>query len=195
MLGLLYPTDPCWLEAVEGDLTALLQDHAQCELKAAHSALSLIGRYGSEFPAMVEPLLALAREESEHVGLVHERLQRRQTEFGHPNTDRYVTALTAAAKQNRHDGVPPLLDRFLVAALIEGRSCERFRLLAEGLGDGDLRAFYRELMVSEARHFTLFNQLAAQAFGESAARARFRVLAEREGAICQRLPFTPQVHG
>lgn len=195
MLGLLHPTDPAWVDAVEGDLSTMLQDHAQCELKAAHSALSLVGRYAAELPSMAAPLLALAREESEHVGMVHERLQQRDLPLGHPQSDRYVTMLTAATKRNRHDGFPPLLDRLLMAALIEGRSCERFRLLAASLKDASLRAFYKELMASEARHFTLFNQLATEAFGQQAAKSRFATLATREGEICRSLPLGPQVHG
>ena len=195
MLGLMQPTDPKWLEAVEGDLESMLQDHAQCELKAAHSALSLIGRFGAELPEMVEPLLALAREESEHVGMVQARLAQHGYDLGYPTSDHYVTRLLDAAKQNKHDGLPQLLDRLLVAALIEGRSCERFKILAEGLRNASLRAFYRELMASEARHFTLFSQLAARAFGDSEARARFEVLAQREATICRELPLGPQVHG
>lgn len=195
MLGLIQPTNPDWLLAVEGDLPALLQDHAQCELKAAHSALSLIGRFGAELPQMVAPLLDLAREESEHVGMVHERIKQHGFEFGYPASDRYVTRLMGAAKQNKHDGMPPLLDRLLVAALIEGRSCERFKLLAGGLKSSDLRAFYKDLMASEARHFTLFSQLAAEGFGASEAKARFDTLAQREADILDNLPLGPQVHG
>lgn len=195
MLGLITPTDPRWLEAAEGNLPLLLQDHAQCELKAAHSALSLIGRHAAELPSMVEPLLALAREESEHVGMVHGHIHQRGFELGYPTSDKYVTQLMAAAKQERRNDVPPLLDRLLVAALIEGRSCERFRILADGLKDASLRAFYRDLMASEARHFTLFSQLAAEAFGSAESKARFETLALREGAICADLPLSPQVHG
>ena len=195
MLGLMQPTDSRWLDAVECDLTAMLQDHAQCEIKAAHSALSLIGRFGAEFPEMVEPLLALAREESEHVGLVQERLQQHGWSLGYPTSDAYVTRLLGAAKQAKHDGFPPLLDRLLVAALIEGRSCERFKILAQGLRDGGLRAFYRDLMASEARHFSLFSQLAARAFGDREAKSRFETLAQREAVICRELPLGPQVHG
>lgn len=195
MLGLLHPTDPAWLEVVEGDLDTMLQDHAQCELKAAHSALSVVGRYGAEAPEFIEPLLALAREEAEHVGAVSQRLAARNTPMGQPGSDTYVTLLTRAARQNHHDGFPPLLDRLLVAALVEGRSCERFRVLAEGLGDGELRAFYRDLMASEARHFRLFTQLADNRFGPQTTKQRFMTLAEREAGIAATLPLGPQVHG
>lgn len=195
MLGLLTPTRPAWVEAAEADLPGLLSDHAHCELKAAQSALSLIARYGGEAPELVEPLSDLAREEASHFRQVHGHLARRSERLGLPASDGYVRELTAAARRDRHDGGPALLDRLLVAALIEGRSCERFRLLADGLGDADLAAFYRGLMASEARHFALFSRLAAERFGTAAARSRFEVLAEREATIVEALPLEPTVHG
>jgi tRNA-(ms[2]io[6]A)-hydroxylase len=195
MLGLMTPTDPAWVEAAEAQLDALLQDHAQCELKAAHTALSLLGRFAAEQPALVEPLVALAQEEADHYRQVTRRLQARGTSLGMPDTDSYVSGLMEAARGNRHDGVPVLLDRLLVAALIEGRSCERFRLLSEGLSDVGLRAFYRELMASEARHFTLFSGLAGECFGAEAARARFETLAEREARLVRATAPSARVHG
>lgn len=195
MLGLLQPTDRRWVDAVEADLPAMLRDHAHCELKAAHSALSLLGRYAGEAPQLVAPLTALAREESEHFEQVHERLRARGENLPMPSNDAYVTALTQAARRNTHDGHPPLLDRLLVAGLIEGRSCERFKLLSQHLDDAELRRFYAELMASEARHFTLFTSLATELFGESATRARMATLAEREAEIVTALPLTAEVHG
>lgn len=194
MLGLLIPTHPHWVETAAADLPALLSDHAHCEIKAAQSALSLVARYAGEMPSLVEPLTALAREESEHFRLVHEQLDRRSERLGLPASDGYVTKLIAAARKDRHD-YPALLDKLLVAALIEGRSCERFRLLGERLPQADLRAFYRDLMVSEARHFTLFCTLATDAYGREATRARFTMLAAREAEIATHLSVGPQVHG
>lgn len=195
MLGLLTPTEPHWVETAAADLPALLSDHAHCEIKAAQSALSLVARYAGEMPSLVDPLTALAREESEHFRLVHEQLSARAQKLGMPASDHYVTRLAAAARQNRHDGAPPLLDKLLVGALIEGRSCERFRLLADRLPQADLRAFYRDLMVSEARHFTLFSTLATEGFGRDASRERLAQLAEREAEIIKHLSVGPQVHG
>jgi tRNA-(ms[2]io[6]A)-hydroxylase len=193
MLGLLKPTDPAWVEAAEADLDGLLGDHAHCELKAAQTALSLLGRYGGEAPQLVEPLTALAREEAQHFAEVERRLRARDGRLGRPRPDEYVVQLRAAA---RRDGTEPaLLDRLLIAALIEGRSCERFRLLSEHLDDAALRAFYASLMAAEARHFTLFSSLAAECFGASESRARLCVLAEREAAIADKLPLGPTVHG
>jgi tRNA 2-(methylsulfanyl)-N6-isopentenyladenosine37 hydroxylase len=195
MLALLTPTDPHWVEIAAANLPALLSDHAHCEIKAAQSALSVVARYAGEMPALVAPLAALAREEAEHFSQVHEQLSLRSESLGLPASDVYVTKLITAARALRHDNVPALLDKLLVAALIEGRSCERFRLLAEHLPDASLRAFYRDLMVSEARHFTLFCSLAADGFGREASRTRLATLALREAEIIKHLSLGPQVHG
>ena len=194
MLGLLTPTLPTWVEAVERDLDRLLQDHAHCELKAAQSALSLAARFGGEAPELVLPLLALANEETEHVAMVHERMRARGVTMSLPDRDDYVVMLRKAANEDG-GGYPPLLDRLLVSALVEARSCERFRLLAEHLSDASLRAFYADLMASEARHHRLFAGAAEERFGASEARARFATLARREGEIVRHLPLGPTVHG
>jgi tRNA-(ms[2]io[6]A)-hydroxylase len=195
MLGLLKPTDPAWVQAAEADLDGLLCDHAHCELKAAQNALSLLGRFGGEAPALLEPLVDLAREEAQHFAEVQRRLRARGASLSTPRQDEYVSQLRTAARSGSHDNQPVLLDRLLIAALIEGRSCERFRLLSEHLADGELRAFYRGLMASEARHFTLFSSLATECFGAEATAERFATLAAREAAIADRLPLGPTVHG
>ena len=195
MLSLLTPTDPHWPEVAATNLPALLGDHAHCELKAAQNALSVVARYAGEFPALVAPLTALAQEEAEHFSQVHAQLALRALQLPLPDSDSYVARLTAAARSDRAEGHPALLDKLLVAALIEGRSCERFRLLSEQLPDADLRAFYRGLMASEARHFSLFSSLGADCFGSAASRARLATLAAREAEIVRKLPLGPQVHG
>ncbi|GAB4195045.1 MAG: tRNA-(ms[2]io[6]A)-hydroxylase [Sandaracinaceae bacterium] len=194
MLGLLAPTDPSWVDAVEGDLDGLLRDHAHCELKAAQSALSLMARFAGEMPELVAPLVALAHEETEHFDQVQRRIRERGGVMSLPESDLYVAALRKAAGRD-HGDRPPLLDRLLVSALVEARSCERFKLLAERLRDASLRAFYADLMASEARHFRLFSRLAEERFGEGEARARLRTLAEREADIAGSLPLGPTVHG
>jgi tRNA-(ms[2]io[6]A)-hydroxylase len=195
MLGLLERTDPSWVDAAQGDLPGLLSDHAHCELKAAQSALGLLARYGGELPALIEPLSALAREETQHFRQVEKRLKARGATLGLPHSDSYVSELQKAANQSRPHASPALLDKLLVSALIEGRSCERFRLLSEHLKDAGLRRFYRALMAAEAKHFTLFFGLASDAFGEDGARARFETLAAREATIAKKLPLGPTVHG
>jgi tRNA-(ms[2]io[6]A)-hydroxylase len=194
MLGLLVPTDPAWVAVIEQDLPGLLSDHAHCELKAAQSALSLVGKYGGPHPELVAPLVALAHEETEHFAEVEKRLAATGRRLGEPRTDDYVGALRKVARRDG-DAVPALLDRLLVASLVEARSCERFKLLATRLEDAELRAFYGELMASEARHYRLFAGLAETLFGVNDARARLGELAAREAQIAGRLPLGPTVHG
>jgi len=193
MLGLRTPTDPRWLETARADLSTLLSDHAHCELKAAQSALSVVARFGGEFPSLVDPLTALAHEETRHFAQVHEVLAARGDRFAPPARDDYVGALQKAARALPKR--PMLLDRLLVSAIIEARSCERFKLLAEGLDEPRLRSFYRGLMASEARHHRLFRDLAASAFGEADVRARLGRLAEAEADVVTSLPIDATVHG
>lgn len=194
MLGLLVPTDRSWIDAARAQLDRLLSDHAHCELKAAHSALSLIGRFGGEAPEIVAPLLALAKEETGHFDQVHDRISARGSALAIPASDGYVVALRRAAREDHRD-YPVLLDRLLICALIEGRSCERFALLAEGLDSAELRSFYGGLMESEARHYRLFCRLAEERFGFEDARARLALLAAREAEVVDQLPLGPTVHG
>ncbi|MET0344040.1 MAG: tRNA isopentenyl-2-thiomethyl-A-37 hydroxylase MiaE [Polyangiales bacterium] len=194
MLGLLTPTDPRWVEAAEANLPELLSDHAHCELKAAVSALSLVSRFGAAYPALIEPLSALAQEETEHFRAVQGELVRRETSLGRSDPDAYVNALWDLTKPERAR-VHVLLDRLLVNALIEARSCERFKLLSEQLSDAGLRAFYRDLMASEARHFRLFCGLSEELFGVKLARDRLSELSRREAGVASRLQLGPRVHG
>jgi len=194
MLHLLAPTDPAWVDAAEADLDRLLADHAHCELKAAQSALSLLGRFAGELPDAVSDLVALAREETAHFHEVQQRLRARGNTLPPPDVDGYVQALRQAARSDHRDH-DALLDRLLVSALIEARSCERFKLLSEYLADDSLRDFYRGLMVAEARHHRLFYDLAAARFGEAATRIRLTTLAAREAEVAHKLPLGPTVHG
>ncbi len=194
MLGLLVPTDPAWVDAAEAQLDRLLSDHAHCELKAAHSALSLVGRFGGEAPEIVAPLLSLAKEETGHFDQVHGRIEGRGSVLAIPASDGYVVALRRAAREDHRD-YPVLLDRLLISALIEGRSCERFALLADGLESAELRGFYGGLMESEARHYRLFCRLAEERFGFEDTRARLSTLAAREAEVVDQLPLGPTVHG
>lgn len=194
MLGLLIPTDPRWVAEAERDLPGLLSDHAHCELKAAVSALSLVSRFGPHYPALVEPLSALAHEETGHFREVSARLNGRGAPLGRQDADEYVNALWNETKPERAT-VPLLLDRLLVSALIEARSCERFKLLSERLADAELAAFYRDLMESEARHYRLFCGLSETLFGVKLARERLSELARREAKVAGKLPLGPKVHG
>jgi tRNA 2-(methylsulfanyl)-N6-isopentenyladenosine37 hydroxylase len=154
MLGLQLPTDPRWAELVEQDIREVLMDHAWCEQKAASNAISLIVRY-PEFTDMVEALIPLAQEELMHFGQVVERIKARGWTLEPERKDHYVNQLLTFVRKDG-DRTERLVDRLLFSAMIEARSCERFKLLSERVKDTELRTFYRDLMVSEAGHYTTF---------------------------------------
>jgi tRNA-(ms[2]io[6]A)-hydroxylase len=191
-------TDPRWVEVALGDLPALLRDHAHCEMKAASNALSLAARWPSR-PRLTRALVELAEEELRHFRALLDELERRGVELGKPETDAYAGELRkAAARSGGRTPAAALGDRLLVGALIEARSCERFRLLADALaarGDA-LAGLYEELFASEARHYTTLVELSAEVLGgERAARARLGEIARAEGEIAARLGAAPAVHG
>lgn len=199
MLCLTTATDPDWADRAVADLPALLADHAHCEMKAASNALSLAARL-PEHPGIARALVALAKEELEHYDAVLVELMRRGIRLPPPEVDAYAAELRAASRRvGRPAPEAALADRFLVAALIEARSCERLGMLAKALaarGEEALAAFYEELFASEARHYRLFVDLAIQVGGdEPAVRARLAELAAAEGAIAARLGRAPTVHG
>ncbi len=181
------------MDTTRGNLGILLSDHAHCELKAAQSALSLVARFGGEFPQLVAPLSALAREETEHFEQVHQVAAEYGTAIGYPEADTYVNAVRTALQGLGN--APNMLDRLLVAAVIEARSCERFKVLSTHMEPEKLRVFYRELMESEARHFALFSQLADDCFGADLARPRLKRLMALEADIIQARSVNPTVHG
>jgi tRNA-(ms[2]io[6]A)-hydroxylase len=190
MLCLKVPTDAAWAVAAMRDADAVLADHAHCELKAAANALSLVARHPGD-PAMAQALSDLAREEIEHFQRVVSLLAARGVTLGPPPVDEYAAALRRAANELprpvRQTDRDRLVDRLLVGALIEARSCERFQLLAEASRDRDpeLHALWKELLASEARHYRTFVDLAVHAAGGERAPviARLEHMAEAEGAI------------
>ena len=154
MLGLKLRTDPRWVNIAESNLEELLTDHAWCEQKAASNAISLVA-YNSELEDLVTDLLAIAKEEVEHFQQVHELMKRRGYALGRERKDDYVNELFKFMKKDgsRNDA---LIDRLLFATMIEARSCERFKVLSENIKDPELATFYRDLMISEAGHYTTF---------------------------------------
>ena len=190
MLGLQAATDAAWAEGALRDLDEVLRDHAHCEMKAASNAMSLAVRHGDR-PELVRALLELAEEELRHFRRVHEMLVARGIPLGTPPIDPYAAALRTAS--TRHGKSPSVVvDRLLVGALIEARSCERFRILSERAPEEELRALYRELLASEAGHYRTFLDLAIaegarDGVDEATVRARLRAFAEVEGAIVARL--------
>lgn len=189
-LGLVATTPAAWVEQVERDPLALLSDHAHCELKAAASGQALVGK-NPDFPRLVDEVSAVVVEEMEHFQLVVAELRRRGGELGPQVPNHYADRLHAASGQGR---TSILLDRLLVAHLIEGRSLERFQLLAEHLADRELAALYAGLVASEGRHRALFLSLARERFGDDAD-ARLAHLATAEARILADLPASPTMHG
>jgi tRNA-(ms[2]io[6]A)-hydroxylase len=160
MLGLKLATDPRWVNLVESNIDEILTDHAWCEQKAASNAISIIVLY-PENAEMVTSLLLLAQEELSHFNMVHERILARNKVLGRERKDPYVNELYSFMKKGERRLVA-LIDRLLFSALIEARSCERFRVLSENIKDPALASFYRDLMVSEAGHYTVFLGFARQ---------------------------------
>lgn len=165
MFKLKLPTDSRWVNIAEKNLQEILTDHAYCEQKAASSAISFIVSF-PEHLELVEAMADLSREEMEHFQMVVEKLKERKLELGRERKDPYVHDLQkffvngGSRKQN-------LINRLLLAAMIEARSCERFRILSENIQDADLAEFYAKLMKSEANHYSMFLQFAKK-FGADA---------------------------
>ncbi|MCG9792824.1 tRNA-(ms[2]io[6]A)-hydroxylase [Flavobacterium algicola] len=156
VLRLQLPTDPRWVNIVEKNIEEILTDHAWCEQKAATNAITII-THNSEHQDLVKDLLALAKEEIDHFEQVHNIIIKRGLKLGRERKDDYVNELYLYMKKSI-DGsrVSALVERLLFSAMIEARSCERFKVLSENIKDEELSVFYRDLMESEAGHYTTF---------------------------------------
>ena len=172
ILGLRLPTDPRWVNLAELSLEEILTDHAYCEQKAASTCITLIQRY-SERTELVVTLSPLVTEEWGHFRAVLAELDKRGLKLGRQRKDLYVNALFDFQKKGGHID-DRLLDQLLTMALIEARSCERFKRLSEGLNDKYLQRFYRKFMESEAGHYTLFLKLAETYVDKKKVRARWK---------------------
>ena len=156
VLRLELPTDPRWVNIVETNIEEILTDHAWCEQKAATNAITII-TINSEYEDLVTEMLALAKEELEHFEMVHEIIKKRGLKLGRERKDEYVNELAQYMKRsNTGSRVSGLVERLLFSAMIEARSCERFKVLSENIKDEELSKFYRDLMESEAAHYTTF---------------------------------------
>lgn len=185
ILGLQLPTDPRWVNLAEKSLEEILTDHAYCEQKAATSCISLIQRYSSK-QKLVAELSPIVTEEWGHFRLVLAELEKRKLKLGKQRKDEYVNALIEF-QQKGGDGEGRMLDQLLTMALIEARSCERFKRLSEGLNDEYMKNFYRRFMESEAGHYTLFIELAETYIDKEKVRARWKQWLEYEAGIIQNL--------
>lgn len=193
MLGLKLPTDPRWVNIVEKNIDDILTDHAFCEQKAASTAISLIVSF-PEYTELVDQMIALSKEEMTHLKMVHELLKKRGLKLGRDRKDEYVIQLLKFFPKGGNR-TTQLVHRLLYAALIEARSCERFRLLSEKLKDQELAKFYRNLMISEANHYTLFLNFARQYGGRDLVDPKWYALLEYESEIMKNLGTKSEVHG
>ena len=194
MLGLKLPTDPRWVNIVAKNIEEILTDHAYCEQKAASSAISLIIGF-PEKTDLVQEMIALVQEEISHFKMVHDLILERGLTLGRERKDEYVIALMKFFPKggSREDH---LVHKLLYAALIEARSCERFRLLSEELEDEKLTRFYRKLMISEANHYTTFLKFARQ-YGRSreAVDKKWEALLVYDAQLMQELGQKEPMHG
>ena len=193
MLGLKLPTDPRWVNIVEKNIEEILTDHAFCEQKAASMAISLIVQF-PEHTELVQAMTALVKEEISHFKMVHDKIVERGWALGRDRKDEYVNKLMTffpkGGSRTTH-----LTQKLLYAALIEARSCERFRLLSEELQDKELAEFYRKLMVSEANHYTMFLKFARQYGDREEVDKKWQELLDFEAEIMKDLGTKETIHG
>ena len=193
MLGLKLPTDPRWVNIVEKNIEDILTDHAYCEQKAASTAISLIVSF-PEYTELVEEMIELVNEEMSHFKMVHDLILKRGWTLGRDRKDDYVIALLKFFPKGG-SRTTQLVHRLLYAALIEARSCERFRLLSEHLEDKKLAKFYRKLMISEAGHYTMFLKFARQYGDRKEVDEKWQQLLDYEAEIMKDLSKTQTIHG
>lgn len=194
MLGLKLPTDPRWINVAKQNLEEILTDHAYCEQKAASTAISLIIGFPRN-SELVSAMTDLAQEEMSHFKMVHDLILEKGYTLGIERKDEYVLQLlTFFPKGGSREA--QLTHRLLCAALIEARSCERFRILSEELEDRKLRSFYRKLMISEANHYTLFLKLARK-YGPSKETVdqKWQSLLDYEAIVIRKLGDKESIHG
>tara|TARA_R100001369_G_scaffold92866_1_gene140657 strand:+ start:29529 stop:30110 length:582 start_codon:yes stop_codon:yes gene_type:complete len=193
MLHLKLKTDPRWVNIVESNIEEILTDHAWCEQKAATNAITII-TLNSEYPELVTELLALAKEELEHFEMVHEIIKKRGFKLGRERKDSYVNELYKFMNKGG-SRLNAMVDRLLFSAMIEARSCERFKLLSKEINDPELSKFYYDLMVSEAGHYTTFISFARKYGKDIDVDGRWKELVEFEGELIKSYGKHETIHG
>jgi len=194
ILKLKLPTDPLWVKnVVERNIQEILSDHAFCEQKAASNAITLIVQ-NPNLPDLVQKMAGLVQEEMDHFKRVHDIIIERGYELGRERKDHYVNELMqfmikGGGRQQQ------LIDRLLLSAMIEARSCERFKVMSEHINDPQLTDFYYELMVSEAGHYAMFIKLAKQYAGAIDVDKRWDELLAYEASVIQNYGKTERIHG
>jgi tRNA 2-(methylsulfanyl)-N6-isopentenyladenosine37 hydroxylase len=194
MLGLKLPTDPRWVNIVEKNIEEILTDHAYCEQKAATNAISIIISF-PEHTELVEEMLALAKEELTHFEMVHNKLKERGFKLGKERKDLYVGEIYKFMRKGWDDKNVVLVERLLFSAIVEARSCERFKLLSEQIQDPDLASFYRELMISEATHYTMFISMARKLAKNIDVDKRWQEFLEHEAKVIANYGHSETIHG
>jgi tRNA-(ms[2]io[6]A)-hydroxylase len=195
MLRLKLKTDPMWVKhVVERNIPEILTDHAYCEQKAASSAISLIVQY-PEHPELVAEMAELAQEEMAHFRMVFREIEQRGLQLGRERKDSYVNELMKFIREKGKTREEALADKLLFAAMIEARSCERFKVMSEHIGDPGLSEFYHKLMISEARHYTLFIGLARKLCPQVDVDKRWEEFLEYEGEVIGRYGKEEFIHG
>lgn len=193
MLGLKLLTDPRWANIAESNLEEILTDHAWCEQKAATNAISLITQ-NPEHQDLVHELTAIAIEEMHHFQQVIDIIKQRGYTLGRERKDDYVNQLMKFMKKDGSRNTA-FIDRLLFAAMIEARSCERFRVLSQNINDPELTKFYYDLMVSEANHYTTFLNFARRYTMDVDVDKRWKEWLEFEGELIKSYGTTEHIHG
>lgn len=193
MLGLKLPTKKEWATIAKNDLQQILTDHAFAEQKAASNAVSIIINY-SEETEMVSAMSEIAIEEMEHFKMVHDLMVRRGMKLGRGQSNDYAKKLQRFFPKTK-DRKQALIQRLLVAALIEARSCERFKVLSENVNDAELSKFYKELMISEANHYVTFLNFARKYEDRKIVDEKWQALLAYEAEFMKIRGITAKVHG
>ncbi len=194
MLKLKLPTDPKWVKnVVEKNIAEILTDHAWCEQKAVTNAISVIVKF-PDYPELVSEMIKLATEELSHFEMVHEKILERGWVLGKERKDDYVGLLYSFMNKGGVRG-EVLIDRLLFGAIIEARSCERFKVLSENINDENLSTFYHELMVSEATHYTMFIGFARKYAGTIDVDKRWEEWLAYEAEIIKNFGVKESIHG
>lgn len=193
MLHLKLETDPRWATIVASNIEEILTDHAWCEQKAATNAITII-TLNPEYPDLVSDLLELAKEELEHFEMVHNIIKKRGFKLGRERKDSYVNELYKFMNKGG-TRLESMVDRLLFSAMIEARSCERFKLLSKEIGDPELSKFYYDLMVSEAGHYTTFITFARKYGKDINVNKRWKALVDFEGNLIKSYGTHESIHG
>jgi len=189
-------TDPRWVNIVEKNLEEILIDHAFCEQKAASNSISIIIQY-PQYSDLVESMVEICKEEIEHFKMVHDKIKERGFKLGFERKDPYVKDLSNYLKKNKSNSSREgyFVNQMLFAAMIEARSCERFKILSEELQEKDLRDFYRMLMESEARHYVTFLNFAKKYGGKIDVNARWEEFLKFEADLMKEYGKSETIHG